>query len=101
MILGCLLPKKSTHTPIKPDFLIEKVENNSIHTHLICEIKKHKGDRMEKALNQAVKDIVMSLEEKGNNNNNDRYEVFVILQGGWILDFSNIITISPTWMKKA
>jgi hypothetical protein len=78
--------KIDVYTNKKPDFLIEKLEDDNFSIHLVCEIKKHKGDRMEKALNQAVKDIQETIDEKGNITDS-AFEVFVLVQRGMDIGF--------------
>ena len=79
--------KADEHSFKKPDFVIEKaLSNEESHMHLICEIKKYGGDRMEKALDQAVNHIAETIDDLGNNNNN-KFEVFILVQRGLDIGF--------------
>lgn len=79
--------RRDEYTNKKPDFVIQKLQpNNEFTIHLICEIKKHKGDRMENALNQAVKDIAMTIDDKGYQTDS-KTEAFVIIQRGLDIGF--------------
>ncbi len=67
----------------RPDFTIEKYceSQNNLRTHVFYEIKKHKGDHLEKALEQVIEAIYMTGDETG------VHEFFVIIQRGLEIGF--------------
>lgn len=82
--------KLDEFTETKPDLVVENVEILADHKldektwkvakyHLIVELKSSDGDRFEKALDQAIKDKVESLE--------DIIEVFIIVMRGTKIGF--------------
>ena len=81
--IWAITPEKSDDTTNKkPDFVIEKLEGNELHYHLICEVKRQgSNDRMEDALHQTVEHIAVTMDE------NKYYEVFVIIQRGVDIGF--------------
>lgn len=82
-----LTPEKTDlYTEKKPDFVISKLRGDDLVIHLICEIKSATGDRMEKALDQAVKDIAMTMDIQGNTDG-EPYEIFIIVQRGLDIGF--------------
>lgn len=71
----------------KPDFTIEKPDANSnLQVHAVYELKKVKGDRMEKALDQVITAIVETVDEKGNRGEG-AFETFVVVQRGLDIGF--------------
>lgn len=78
--------KADNHSKKRPDFVIDKLENNNLYMHLVCEIKKHKGDRMENALNQAISGLIQTMDETGNQRDN-MFELYVIVQRGVNIGF--------------
>lgn len=68
----------------KPDFTIEKLDQESANLtkfHAACEIKKHHGEHLEKALDQLVKAIRLICDETGIT------EIFLIVQRGLEIGF--------------
>ena len=72
----------------KPDFAIERYdeENSNTTLHLVCEIKRARGDHLEQALDQVIKAIRFTGDET------NQHETFVIIQRGWKIGFFEFFT---------